>query len=103
MPNGKTAIAGRQLVRICNRLRILVESCESSLRREALQDQARMPPAPIGGVDIVSVGVDRKRFHSFVQQDGLMIPCVLHHDLQKEKSFKTSGISAFMASASFSA
>ena len=91
VPDRDPLIAGRQRVRLGHRLGVFVEHGEPTLRRELLQDRARVATATEGGIDIVSVGVDGEGLNSFGQQDGLVAPWVLHGAPSEREAFEHIG------------
>ncbi|MDT4839455.1 hypothetical protein FQZ97_732460 [compost metagenome] len=72
-------IAGSQRLRSRHGLGILVEDGQPPLTGQLLENQSGVAAASEGGVDVVTVRVDRQCLHGFVQQDGVVNPCALHH------------------------
>src|SRR5579862_516083 len=100
MTDGKTRILDARC--FGHRFRVLVERDEVALRRQPCQDFPAVAAAPEGRVDVRAGAVrsvGKEGFHRFFQQDGRMGPRLLHFGPQNEKSWNTSGICPWVASA----
>ena len=93
MEDLEAPVGGRQDLACRHRLRVFVESQQTSGRRQARQQRAAVAAAAVGAVDIDTVETVDHRVDRLAQQDGPVLPVgVLSH--QKTKLLIASGIPA---------